>query len=91
MTKKELIGIVSEKNVITKAAATDLVESVFETIKEAVATGDKVDIFGFGVFSVAESAARTGRNPRTGETIEIAASKNPKFKAAKAFKDAVRA
>ncbi len=91
MTKKELASIVSEKNEITKAAAAEIVESVFETIKETVAAGEKVDLFGFGSFTVAETAARNGRNPRTGETIEIAATKNPKFKAAKAFKDAVKA
>lgn len=91
MTKKELASIVSEKNEITKAAAVEIVESVFETIKETVAAGEKVDLFGFGSFTAAETAARSGRNPRTGETIEIAATKNPKFKAAKAFKDAVKA
>lgn len=90
MTKKELVGVIAEKHEITKAKATEVVETVFDTIKETVAAGEKVDIFGFGSFAVAESSARTGRNPRTGETIEIAATKNPKFKASKTFKDTVK-
>ncbi len=65
------------------------VESVFGTISEALSRGDTVSLVGFGVFSVSERAGRTGRNPRTGESIEIAASRAPKFKAGKGLKDAV--
>ena len=64
-------------------------KSVFEAIKSEVATGNKVDIAGFGSFSVADRAARTARNPQTGETIQVAAKKAVKFKVSKTFKDAL--
>ena len=89
MNKSELIEAVAESADISKAAATRAVDTVINSIIESLAKGDQVAIAGFGTFSVRERAARTGRNPRTGETINIAASKNPGFKAGKAFKDAV--
>lgn len=89
MNKSELIEAVAESADISKAAATRAVDTVINSIIESLAKGDQVAIAGFGTFTVRERAARTGRNPRTGETINIAASKNPGFKAGKAFKDAV--
>lgn len=92
MNKTEMISVVAEKiEGATKKDITVVVDTVFETIKEAVASGEKVQLVGFGNFEVTERAARTGRNPQTGQTIEIAASKSPKFKAGKAFKDIVNA
>ena len=89
MNKSELIEAVAESADISKAAATRAVDTVINSIIDSLAKGDQVAIAGFGTFTVRERAARTGRNPRTGETINIAASKNPGFKAGKAFKDAV--
>lgn len=92
MNKTEMISVVAEKiEGATKKDIAVVVDTVFETIKEAVASGEKVQLVGFGNFEVTERAARTGRNPQTGQTIEIAASKSPKFKAGKAFKDIVNA
>lgn len=92
MKKQELVKSVTSK--IEGATQKDIaivIDTVVETIKETVADGEKVSIAGFGNFDAVERAARTGRNPKTGETIEIKASKSPKFKAAKAFKDEVNA
>ncbi len=89
MNKAELIAAVAEKAGLTKKDADKAVAAVFATITDALANGDKVTVFGFGNFEVRERAARTGLNPRTKETIEIAASKVPAFKAAKALKDAL--
>lgn len=89
MNKTELINAMSEKMGTTKKAATEAIESFVETVVETVTTGEEVNISGLGKFSVVERAEREGRNPATGETITIAASKAPKFKAGKAFKDAV--
>ena len=89
MNKAELIAAVAEKAGLTKKDADKAVAAVFATITESLAKGDKVTVFGFGNFEVRERAARTGLNPRTKETIKIAASKVPAFKAGKAFKDAV--
>lgn len=89
MNKQELIDIVAEKNDLSKAAAGRTVDSVFDAITEALSNGDQVTLVGFGTFLVRDRAARTGRNPQTGEPIEIAAAKNPAFKAGKALKDAV--
>lgn len=92
MNKTEMISVVAEKiEGATKKDIAVVVDTVFETIKEVVASGEKVQLVGFGNFEVTERAARTGRNPQTGQTIEIAASKSPKFKAGKAFKDIVNA
>ena len=89
MNKAELIAAVAEKAGLTKKDADKAVAAVFATITESLAKGDKVTVFGFGNFEVRERAARTGLNPRTKETIKIAASKVPAFKAAKALKDAL--
>ncbi|AEV37951.1 DNA-binding protein HRm [Pseudovibrio sp. W64] len=91
MNKNDLIGAVAEKTGLTKAQAGEAVEASFEAITETLKSGDEVRIIGFGNFSVSARAATEGRNPRTGETIQIPASKTPKFKAGKGLKDAVNA
>ncbi|PJK00874.1 DNA-binding protein HU [Lysobacteraceae bacterium NML91-0213] len=89
MKKSDLIAIVADKCDLTKAQATCAVDAVFEAITNGLKQGEDVAIAGFGTFEVRERAARTGRNPRTGEEIQIAATKNPAFKAGKALKDGV--
>ncbi len=89
MNKAELIAAVAEKTGLSKKDADKAVSAVFESIKDALAAGDKVSVFGFGTFEVRERAARTGLNPQTKEKIQIAASKAPAFKAAKALKEAL--
>ncbi len=89
MNKVELVAAVAEKAALSKKDAEKAVAAVFGAIEEAVAAGDKVQLVGFGTFEVRARAARTGRNPQTGAEIKIAASKQPVFKAGKAFKDAV--
>ncbi|HHH38524.1 MAG TPA: HU family DNA-binding protein [Sedimenticola sp.] len=89
MNKTELVEAIVERTELSKADAGRALDAVIDTITEALKSGDQVSIVGFGSFSVRERAARTGRNPQTGETIQIKASKNPAFKAGKALKDAV--
>ena len=89
MTKKELIKKIAEEQVISQKQASAIVDSVFDSIVAAVAAGDKVNIPGFGTFESKTRAARTGRNPRTKEAVEIPASTVPSFKAGKAFKEKV--
>ena len=89
MNKNELIAQVADSAGLTKADATKAVDAVFDSITGALSKGGDVRLVGFGTFSVTQRAASTGRNPRTGETIQIAASKQPKFKAGKQLKDAV--
>jgi DNA-binding protein HU-beta len=89
MNKSELIDVIADQADISKAAAGRALDAVTDAITEALKKGDTVSVLGFGTFSVRERAAREGRNPRTGETIKIKASKNPAFKAGKALKDAV--
>ena len=89
MNKNELIAKVAEDTNLTKADASDAVEAVIANIMKALQGGDDVRLVGFGTFSVSERKATTGRDPRTGNAIQIPASKNAKFKAGKAFKDAV--
>jgi DNA-binding protein HU-beta len=89
MNKAELIDAVTGQTGLAKAEATKAVDAVFESITTALKSGDAVSLLGFGTFLVKGRAARAGRNPRTGETIEIPASKVPGFKAGKALKDAV--
>lgn len=89
MNKNELVAAVADSADISKADAGKAVDSVFDAVSDALKGGDEVRIVGFGTFSVASRAASTGRNPRTGETIQIKASKQPKFKAGKGLKDAV--
>lgn len=89
MNKTELITNVAEKSELTKKEAERAVMAVLSSIEEALASGDKVQLVGFGTFEVRDRAARKGRNPQTGEEIEIAAARVPVFKAGKALRDAV--
>ena len=89
MNKNELVSAVAKQAELSKKDAGLAVEAVFEAIAGALEKGDKVQLIGFGTFDVSERAAREGRNPRTGETMKIAASKAPRFKAGKALKDRV--
>jgi DNA-binding protein HU-beta len=89
MTKTDLVDVVAGKVKISKAAALEAVDAFTESITSALKKGDKVTLIGFGTFDVAKRAARTGVNPRTREKIKIKASKAPRFKAGKAFKDVV--
>jgi len=89
VNKAELIDAVAEGADISKADATRAVDTVVEQITKALKGGDQVTLIGFGTFAVKDRAARTGRNPRTGEPLNIPASKVPGFKAGKALKDAV--
>ncbi|AFV12987.1 DNA-binding protein Hup [Thermacetogenium phaeum DSM 12270] len=89
MNKAELIAAVAEKAGFAKKDAEKAVTAVFAAIEEALARGDKVQLVGFGTFEVRERAARTGRNPQTGEEIQIAATRVPAFRAGKALKDAI--
>lgn len=90
MNKQDLVKKVAEAAGLKNADAKAAVEATFDAVKAAVAAGDKVQLIGFGTFEVKERAARTGRNPQSGATIEIPASKAPVFKAGKAFKDAIK-
>ena len=89
MNKTELIAAVSEKTGVSKKDCEKVISGMLDQVAEVLAQGDKVQIVGFGSFEVKERQARTGRNPRTGETVEIAASKATVFKAGKALKDTV--
>jgi DNA-binding protein HU-beta len=89
VNKSELVDALANATGGTKADATLALDSVVSIITDAMRAGDTVAITGFGAFSVGDRAARTGRNPQTGEAIDIAAAKIPKFKAGKALKDAV--
>ena len=81
MNKTELVKKIAEKAEISQAQAKSVLEATLESVKEALKGGESVQLIGFGTFSVAERAARTGKNPRTGEQIKIAAKKVAKFKA----------
>ncbi len=89
MNKTELIDAVAETADLSKADAGRAVDAVISSITKALKSGDSVTVVGFGTFQVRARAARSGRNPKTGDTIQINASKNPAFKAGKALKDAV--
>jgi DNA-binding protein HU-beta len=89
MNKNDLIDTVSERTSLAKSDAARAVEAVLASITEALQKGDAVTLSGFGTFQTKSRAARTGRNPRTGEAIQIPASKVPGFKAGKGLKDAV--
>jgi len=80
----------AEANGISKKQAEEILKGFIDDVKKEVKAGNKVNIFQFGIFSVSERAARTGRNPQTGETIQIAASKTPAFKASKSWKDELK-
>lgn len=89
MNKHELISAIAQGAELTKKDAEKALAAAVKAISNALAEGDKVQIVGFGTFEIRERAARTGKNPRTGEMIDIAASKVPAFKAGKALKDLV--
>ena len=89
MNKSDLIGSVAEKTELTKKDAEKAVNAIFQSIEDALAKGDKVQLVGFGSFETKERAARIGRNPRTGQEIKIPATKVPGFKAGKALKESV--
>ena len=89
MNKADFIAAVADSAELSKADAGRAVDAMVETVTKALKKGDTVTLVGFGTFSIRKRAARTGRNPRTGQTIKIKASKNPAFKAGKALKDAV--
>ncbi|ALL11583.1 TPA: HU family DNA-binding protein [Bacillus mobilis] len=90
MNKTELIKQVAENTELTQKDASAATQAVLDTITEALMNGEKVQLIGFGTFEVRERAARTGRNPQTGEEMQIAASKVPAFKAGKELKAAVK-
>lgn len=90
MNKTDLVAAVAAKANVSKKDADEAVKAVFDAITEALADGEKVALVGFGTFEVKTRAARTGKNPRTGEVIEIAETKIPSFKAGSALKGAVK-
>ena len=90
MNKAELINAIVAKSEMSKKDADVALSAVIDSIKDALKAGEKVQIVGFGTFSVKQRAARTGKNPATGETIQIAASKVPAFAAGKALKDEIQ-
>ncbi len=87
MNKQDLIAAVAETAGFNRGDAVRAVEAVFETVSDALKRGDEVRVVGFGTFSVSKRAASTGRNPRTGEPMQIKASTQPKFRAGKSLKD----
>jgi DNA-binding protein HU-beta len=89
MNKSELIAAVADGANMTKTEAGSAIDAVFEAITTAMKSGEDVRLVGFGTFSVASRSHRTGRNPRTGETLVIPASKSPKFAAGKGLKDCI--
>lgn len=89
MNKNDLIAAVADNAGLSKGDATKAVDGVFAAITDAMKSGDEVRLTGFGTFMVTDRAASQGRNPRTGETIQIPASKQPKFKAGKGLKDSL--
>ena len=89
MNKNDLVASVAESTGLSKTDSASAVDAVFESITGSLKTGTEVRLVGFGTFSVSRRKATTGRNPRTGESIQIKASNQPKFKAGKALKDAV--
>ena len=91
MNKNDLIAAIAESTEIDKKDVKAVIDSMTEIITEELKKGEKVQLIGFGTFEAAERGARTGRNPNTGETIQIAASRSPKFKPGKAMKDAINA
>ncbi|GEN31816.1 DNA-binding protein HU-beta [Cerasibacillus quisquiliarum] len=90
MNKTELINAVAEKTDLSKKDAGKAVDAVFETVMDSLSKGEKVQLIGFGNFEVRQRSARKGRNPQTGEEIQIPASKVPAFKPGKALKEAVK-
>ncbi|MFG6666662.1 HU family DNA-binding protein [Halomonas sp. HNIBRBA4712] len=89
MNKSELIEAIAASADIPKAAATRALDAMVESVTDSLKKGESVSLVGFGTFAIKERAARTGRNPQTGQPIQISAAKVPNFKAGKALKDAV--
>ena len=89
MNRQELVDSMASKADISKKSADAALKAFMESVQEELKKGGKVQLVGFGTFEVTKRSARTGRNPQTGATMKIAASKAPKFKAGKAFKDAL--
>ena len=89
MNKTEFVAAIAEEAGISKTDAAKAVKAFTDVVVEEMKKGEKIQLVGFGTFEVSERAAREGRNPQTGETMQIAASKSPKFKAGKALKDAI--
>ncbi len=87
MTKTELVTAMAEKSGVSKADTEKSLKAFIEVVQDALKSGDKVQLVGFGTFEVQDKPARQARNPRTGQMIDVAASKSPKFKAGKALKD----
>ena len=91
MNKTELVAAMAEKTELSKKDAEKALKAFTDVVAEELAKGEKIQLVGFGTFEVAERPAREGRNPKTGESMKIAASKAPKFKAGKALKDMINA
>ena len=91
MNRTELVAAMAEKTQLSKKDAESALKAFIDVVSEEMQKGEKIQLVGFGTFEVSERAAREGRNPQTGETMTIAASKSPKFKAGKALKDLVNA
>ena len=91
MNRTELVAAMAEKTQLSKKDAEAALKAFVDVVSEEMKKGEKVQLVGFGTFEVSERAAREGRNPQTGETMTIAASKTPKFKAGKSLKDLVNA
>lgn len=89
MNKTELIAALAEKTELSKAQTGRVLDALLETVGEQLAQGEKVALIGFGTFEVTQRAARTAKNPRTGEALEVPAAKVPKFKAGAALKEKV--
>ncbi len=90
MTKADLVDVVAKKASLTNKASRESVQAILDSVRDALKRGEKVVITGFGTFSVRSRAARTGRNPQTGASIQISARKTPGFTAGKALKKAIR-
>lgn len=91
MNRTELVAAMAEKSQLSKKDAESALKAFIDVVSEEMQKGEKIQLVGFGTFEVSERAAREGRNPKTGETMTISASKSPKFKAGKALKDLVNA
>ena len=89
MNRMELVAAIAEKSELSNKDAEKALKAFTDVVAEELKKGEKIQLVGFGTFEVSERAAREGRNPQTGETMTIAASKSPKFKAGKALKDAL--
>ena len=89
MNKQELVSEISNRTGLIKKDAENVVVTFMDIVKDSLIKGEKVSLSGFGIFDVVKRAARTARNPKTGETIEVGASKSPKFKPSKSLKESV--